>query len=146
MNSILEFNRVIAKHNNIKKTNNSNKTTANITNSNVSGNTPLVLTYCNDAEEIKIDKINRLYDKMYRLAFMEIDKGILLKPPRLKRSDNNCTDQPVNIFDVQILEHMISKLENNMTDMEKIDMYEIRLNKLEEHIIQKYEKSMYAEN
>ena len=95
---------------------------------------------------MKIDQINELYDKMYRLDMIDTDECIMLKPPQLKRSDNNVNSNKVNIFDITILEHMISRLERKLTDVEKIEIYQNRLDKLEECLIQKHTRNLYKEN
>ena len=154
MNSILEYQKVIARRNNwyrdeIKK---------QVGKSNVAADEIEKSTQWYDTrecssltekirhEQIKANKINELYDKMYRLDMIDTDECIMLKPPQLKRSDNNVSSNKVNIFDITILEHMISRLERKLTDVEKIEIYQNRLDKLEECLIQKHTRNLYKEN
>jgi hypothetical protein len=89
-------------------------------------------------EQLKSDKINMMYDQIYRLELIDTNECVMTQPPQLKRSINNCNNI-VNIFDITILEHMINRLEHKLTDIEKIEIYESRLNKLEEYIIQRHQ-------
>lgn len=154
MNSILEYQKVIARRNNwyrdeIKKqVDNSNVVFGEIEKSTQWYDTreDSSLTEKIRHEQIKANKINELYDKMYRLDMIDTDECIMLKPPQLKRSDNNVSNNKVNIFDMTILEHMISRLEKKLTDMEKIEIYQNRLDKLEECLIQKHTRNLYEEN
>lgn len=154
MNSFLEYHNVIARRNNwyndeIKKqVDNSNVPVDEIEKYTQWYDTHECspLTEKNRHEQLKAKKINELYDKMYRLDMIDTDECIMLKPPKLKRSDNIVINKKVDVFDITILEHMITKLERKMSDMEKIEIYQNRLNKLEECIIQKHTQNLYKEN
>jgi hypothetical protein len=140
MNSILEYQKVIARRNNWYRDEIEKYTQWYDTHE------CSPLTEKIRHEQIKANKINELYDKLYRLEIIDIDECIMLKPPQLKRSDNNWNTKRVNIFDITILEHMISRLERKLTDAEKIEIYQNRLDKLEECLIHKHEKNLYKEN
>lgn len=140
MNSILEYKKVIARRNNWYR-DEIDKSTQWYDTLDCSSLTEKIRY-----EQIKANKINELYNKMYRLEIIDIDECIMLKPPKLKRSDNNWNTKQVNILDITILEHMISRLERKLTDAEKIEVCENRLDKLEECLIHKHEKNLYKEN
>ena len=146
MNNILEYYKFITSHNYncCDKVNKYSESDDIQQNNDIVNQCPLMA--CMIQEQLKIDKINTLYDKLYRLNAMENEECIMIKPPKLQRSSNDIIIKQVDLFDINVIGHMLSRLEKTLSDTDKLELYESRLNKVEKMIIQKHEKNLYCEN
>lgn len=167
MNNIMEYQRIISKNTKSQIptiTNNNNLTFSRQISSNELSNNILeelnneesntdednheIYSMCNGIknEYTKSEIVDNLFIKLHRLEHIDANGCIMIKPPRLRRSNNTQ-------FNVITLEEKFAKFEENITvlekslnDVERLSLYENRLNKLHDFIVCKNEKYLYNEN